>query len=628
MARLDSRYTFENFVVGPANRLASAAARRAAERPGVSYNPLFIHAPEGLGKTHLLGAIAKHAQTVHPEKAVEYQTAQDFLRGDGLTPGPGDEAEVRLRYRAIDILLLDDIHLFVSKADVQPFLFLTLDAFTAERKQVVFACDRPPAAIEGLDPHLRARFENGLLVEIGRPEYETRVAIVNKRLDMRFQLLEPGVADAIGRFPVQAVSQLEKAVDRILGFQDREDRMVSPEEAKVILEGSDSSEFELDEFLVDLSDTVAAKVEAQETPWRKDLRETAEEAEARGFKAAGLRRLVEEQTQPEDLAGILKAFHGSIQRLEEIGARIEAVGNPWPEAARGVLRDPDRLEEAEALLLSAEELARPFPEIIPGPTLTEFGGQLPQLVIRAADQLVSTDRPEYNPLFVWSPDGLAARALLQAAGRSKLLADENARVAWIAVPNFAGEFVHALSVGVAGAWRERWWLADLLLIDKAQELSTTERAQEELFHLFEALRRRKARVMIAADRPPAEIPALDERLRARLEAGLVVEVEVEGSDLSQELQVALRDTSPAQEFQELVDPEESDVVVEDREWIKSIFPGAGSSAGSATQGKGGAYSESGLGADASARGESWIPSPEQVLWVWPNLEDRLVEEPD
>jgi len=618
MAKLDPRFTFENFVVGPANRLASAAARRAAERPGVSYNPLFIYAPAGLGKTHVLGAIARHVAKVSPEKEVEYLTAEEFLREFVQASGVRGPDEVRERYRELDILLVDDVQFLTAQADVQDLLLLTLDTLTGDGKQVVLTSDRPPAGIDGLGAHLRTRFEGGLLVEIGPPEYETRVAIIKKCLEIRLQLVEPGVADAIGRSPIKTVTELEGALDRILGIQAREDRILSPEEVTALLErgvptDSDLKGSEMGHFLDELSDTVAAKVQAQEAPWRRALRELAEEVEAEEFDASRLRRLMEERTQPGDLDGMLRGFRGAIRRLKEIRTHLEAAGNPWPEAAHGVLRDPERLDEAEALLASAEERARPFPEVPPGPILEELGGELPRLVIRAADRLVSTERPEYNPLYVWSSDGVAARVLLQAAGRSKLQEGEGIRVALISVPSFSEEFIQALSLGVAGAWRERWWFADLLLVDGAQDLSATERAQEELFHLFEALQRRGARVMIAADRPPTEIPAVDDRLRARLEGGLVVEVEVTASDLSPEFQKALRMSAPSPEFPK---PERKDTSAEDRDWIRSFQPGV--SLGPEDSG----------GEEASASPEAWVPSPEKVIWEWPRLEDRIVEELD
>lgn len=634
MTKLDPHFTFENFVVGPANRLASAAARRAAERPGVSYNPLFIYASSGLGKTHILGSIAHHVARVSPGQRVEYRTAEEFLREFVQAADVEDQREVRERLRDLDILLMDDVQFLTTQSDAQALVLLTLDTLTGDGKQVVLASDRPPAEIDGLGAHLRTRFEGGLLVDIGRPEYETRVAIIKKWSEARQQILEPGVADAIGRFPCRTVTELQTALTRILKTQEVEDRTIAPEEATAILERGDPVEpgpagSELGRFLDEISDTVAAKVQAQEAPWRRLLRELAEEVEAEEFNADRLRRLVEAETEPGDLDGMLRGFRGAIRRLKEIGKNLVAAGNPWPEAAHGVLRDPERLEEAEALLTSAEERARPFPEIPPGPILEELGGELPRLVIRAAEQLVTTDRPEYNPLYVWSPDGLAARALLHAAGRSCLLNKEGVRVALTSVPEFAEDFIHSLSLGVAGAWRERWWSADLLLIDGAQNLSATERAQEEFFHLFEALQRRRARVMIAADRPPTEMAALDDRLRARLEGGLVVEIEVEASNLSPQFRESLNEPVPRAPAPE---PEKRDISDDDREWIRSFQPGApvghGASRGLQEGGEGGFLEAFEAGRGVPSMVEAWVPSPEQVVWDWPRVGERIVEELD
>ncbi|MCJ7628368.1 MAG: DnaA/Hda family protein [Longimicrobiales bacterium] len=634
MAKLDPHFTFETFVVGPANRLASAAARRAAERPGVSYNPLFIYASSGLGKTHVLGAIAHHVAKVAPDKRVEFQTPEEFLREFVKSSGTRSQEEVRTRYREVDVLLVDDVQFLTTQSDFQALLLLTLDTLAADGKQVVLASDRPPAEIGGLGAHLRTRFECGLLVDIGPPEYETRVAIIKKWVEARLQILDPGVDDAIGRFPFQTVTEIQTALNRVLKSQAVKDRTVTPEEATAILESPELRDpgppaSELGKFLEELSDTVAARVRAQEEPWRCLLREVAEEVEAEEFKADGLRRRIEGEAPPQDLDGLLREFRRTIQRLKEIRTALDAAGNPWPEAAFGVLRDPERLDEAEALLASALEQARPFPEILPGPLLNELRGEVPALVIRAADQLANTDRPEYNPLFVWSPDGLAVRALLHAAGRTRLRKQKEARVALTSVQEFSRDFIHSLSQGVSGAWRERWWSADLLLIDGAQDLSTTERAQEEFFQLFEALQRRRARIMIAADRPPAEIPALDDRLRARLEGGLIVEVQVDASELSPELRKSLRETEAPEVLPE---PEKRDILAEDREWIRSFQPGA-FGAGRGPSGPGSGDEGPSLvvwatGQEGSIAVEAWVPSPEQVVWDWPKLGDRIVEELD
>jgi hypothetical protein len=174
-------------------------------------------------------------------------------------------------------------------------------------------------------------------------------------------------------------------------------------------------------------------------------------------------------------------------------------------------------------------------------------------------------------------------------------------------------------MGVAGAWRERWWVADLLLIDGAETLSGTERAQEELFHLMEAVGRRRGRIMVAADRPPNQISALDDRLRGRLEGGLVVEVEVGQADLRSEIRETVQEPPPPPE------PEKKkDVAAEDLEWIKSFRP-----RGVEAEAEGGEAGEILAALAAGAEGpdgtEPWTPSPEEVVLEWPRPEDRIVE---
>lgn len=637
---LDPRFTFENFVVGPANRLASAAARRAADNPGTTYNPLFIYSASGLGKTHILGAIANHVAKNHPGKNVAYQTLEGFLADLTATLGGGEAA--RHRYDGLEVLLMDDVQFLTGQAQAQEMLLRTLDALTGARKQVVLASDRPPNEIDGLDSRLRSRFEGGLLVDIGSPEYETRIAILRRQAEARGQALTSGVAEIIGRIPFRNVRELGGALNRILAIQELEGRAVSPEEASALLKEGGSSRgngSDLGRFLGELTDSVAAQVELHEAPWRQRLRKVAEEVEREGFKGERMRRLLEKESPPGGVDGIIEDFLRIVKRLKEVKVQLDSVGNPWPEAAHGVLRDPERLDEAEALLASARERARPFPDLEAGPLLSDLPDSFPQLVIRAAEQLINSDRPEYNPLFVWSSDGDTARSLLSAAARTFRKGNRDSRAALISVADFAEEFIGALSAGVAGAWRERWWSADLLLIEDAQDLAKMERAQEEFFHLFEALQRRRARVMVAADRLPSGIGSIDDRLRSRFEGGLVLEVEGRGK---KEPAPAPRPDAEKERFRAWDEApsgnreskaghgrgRRKDVSALDREWIMGFTssegaraalggasdPGPGQTAGTAPE-------------DPSGRG-LWFPSPERVIWVWPRIGDRVVEEAD
>jgi len=644
MPDLDPRFTFEHFVVGPANRLASAAARRAAENPGSSYNPLFLYASSGLGKTHILGAIAHHAARHHPDIRVEYETLEGFLARLAQALESENAGGVRARYDALDVLLMDDVQFLTGQTEAQEMLLRTLDVLAGEGRQVVLTSDRPPSEIDGLDARLRSRFEGGLLVDIGAPEYETRVAIIRKKAEARGQPLHPEVADIIGRIAFRNVRELNGALNRVLAIQELEGRRVEPEEAALLFgrqkPAASPHATEGNRFLDELSSTVAAQVEARELPWRKLLRETAEEVEAEEFKADRLRRLMHKDSPPEDPRQVVRAFRETIRRLKEIRDRLEEVGNPWPEAAYGVLRDPERLEEAEALLASAQERARPFPKVPEGPSLESLSPDLPHLVVRAAEQLVKTDRPEYSPLYIWSLDGVAARVLLEATGRSRPPQGDEKLVAFVSVSEFAQDFIHALSAGVAGAWRERWWSTDLLLVNGVQDLSGTERAQDEFFHLFEALQRKGARIMVAADRPPSEIAGVDDRLRSRFEGGLVLEVGLRAEDLPEGLRpakTAMASSAPEgpskapPTSRTSKKPSPEDVSARDREWIMSFGPGAQTQAGvrGSADGTG---QESGARSRAAGRAGAaagtGLPSAEQVIWEWPRLRDRIVEDLD
>jgi hypothetical protein len=299
----------------------------------------------------------------------------------------------------------------------------------------------------------------------------------------------------------------------------------------------------------------------------------------------------------------VERYKADIHRLHEIDNELERLGNPWPEAAQGVLEDPDRLEEAEALLTSVRERQRPFPELGDGPQLHDLT-DFESIAVKAAAQLVGRDRPEYNPLYVWSRDEGIARQLLGAVGRTYRESHPDSRMAVSSVTDFASDFIRALGGGVAGAWRERWWTVDLLLVYGIEDLSQTERAQDEFFHLFEALRRRGARIMLVGDCAPSAIASIDDRLRSRFEGGLALE---------------LSSGSPGEIH--LVHPEEAKD--EDKRFVPSLEQATGSS-GEAR--KPGPSLAPVAVTEPPKKGGAWFPSPENVVLHWPKLADLMIEE--
>ncbi len=638
MTDLDPKLTFDSFVVGPANRLASAAARRAADSPGTSYNPLFVYSASGLGKSHILIAIAHHATRVAPDRKIEYMGLEGYLEELTGALERGARDAFRDRYEDLDVLLLDDVQFLAGQNEAQEMLLRTLDHLSSAGSQIVLASDRPPAEIDGLDARLLSRFSGGLIVDIGVPEYETRVAIIRRKADEAGHELAQGVAEALARHPVKNVRELGGALNKVFAMQDLEEREVSADDVRRLLGDGEppapavAARDEFGLFLEDLTGVVAKTVEAQEEPWRKTLREAVDAAEREGFSTQRLRSY-QGGAEPADWQKIVQGFRAAVQRLRDIDDELDRLGNPWPEAAVGLLKDPDRLDEAEALLASVRERQRPFPRLGDGPDLDAIEG-FSKMAAKAAQQLVAAEKPQYNPLYLWSDPAARARTLLGAAGRSfQASADAEARMAVVSVHEFAEEFIRALGDGVAGAWRERWWTVDLLLVHGVEALSETERAQDEFFHLFEALKRRGARVMLAADRSPSGIARIDERLRSRFEGGLVLEVDVgTGSGELELVEVeepaaaaGLWDEHPKASGVDRVVPPLDEIEVGERAGL-FIDPSDLPTADARPEED--APAPAAKVATAPRRVGSWFPSPENVTLHWPRVEELLQEDLD
>ncbi len=232
---LNPKYTFDNFVVGPCNRFAHAAAVGAAEQPGKAYNPFFLHGSVGLGKTHLLQSLCFTLLQRNPQTRILYLSCETFVNHFISALENGDLQKFRHKYRSVDVLVVDDIHLLANKERTQEEFFHTFNTIYQANKQIVLSSDSPPKDIPTLQERLVSRFRWGLVTEVETPCYETRMAILKRKSREKGREIPDDVARLLSERIDSNIRELEGAVTKLIGYSNVSGAPITPELAREVL---------------------------------------------------------------------------------------------------------------------------------------------------------------------------------------------------------------------------------------------------------------------------------------------------------------------------------------------------------------------------------------------------------
>ncbi len=652
--RLNPRYRFDAYVVGAANRLAVTAARAVAESPAAVYNPLFVYAGSGLGKTHLLMAMGHHALEINPQLSVEYLTLDEFIEAFHAAISSGQGEAYRRRYADVGLLLVDDVQFLTHRREMQAELLRLTNTMLSAGRQI-------------------QRFAGGLVIDISAPDYETRFAILRRQAEERKANFDPSVLDAVATLPIGSIRELIGALNRLIAYQAVSEGPITSMAARAVLAktmpqvvkagalagntggaspvppvsetgeagetglasagSSGGGRDEFSSFLTEISSAVARQVEA----WRGRVAEAVMRWEGEGYRTERLQRLLEGEA-PVDPDRALHDYEEDIESLKGLEAEAQELDPAL--AGRPIFHDPDRLEEARTEVQKARDGLSPPPGPSPIWQIDEFvESPSNRVAVRAARSVLEQPGQQYNPLVIIGGSGVGKTHLLNALG-NVLAEAPGAMVACLQAQDFVDDLIKAIEKDKVSWWRARFRRVTALLLDDVHLLGGKDRTQEELFWLYNQMAESGRQMVFTSAVPPGELQAIEERLRTRLEGGLVVELpapdkEVREAIVSKVLRektgeaepelagyLAARPVETVRALLGLVQRVLAAAEAEQEKVSTGIARQVleGSPAGPARRTTG--SRTSGL---LSPTGN--LRSREKMVWDWPDIADRLIEDP-
>jgi chromosomal replication initiation ATPase DnaA len=667
---LNPYFRFDTMVVGAANRLAVTAARAVAETPGTVYNPLFVYARPGLGKTHLLMAIGHGAAAIDPSLDVHYLTLDHFIESFHAAIGSGQGEAYRKGFLDVGLLLVDDVQFLTGQRETQAELLRIIDGMQTAGRQIVLTSDRPPAEIEALDERLIRRFAGGLVIDIAAPDYETKVAILRRKAEERRAGLALGVLEAVARLPIDNVRELVGALNRLVAHQaageqvgaeqvpgllgvqarKREAEVASvpgqgrAADAEAPASAGDKEDLssrsraerpadEFGDFLSEISATLSQQIES----WRGNVAAAILRWNGDGYRTGRLELLLEGELarDPEEA---LREFEADVRKLDALRAEVEAVAPSL--AGSPLFRDPGDVAAAEALLEQAKEGADPPPA--PSPlwrldSLVESTGN--RVAIQAAQAVIAQPAQKYNPLVLVGGSGVGKTHLLNGIGNA-LVANGLRTVACVSAEAFTGELIEAIDRDAVAQWRKRYRRVEAFLLDDVHLVAEKGRSQDELFLLFNQFLESGRQMVFTSAVALPQLAGVEPRLLTRLEGGLVAELPVPDREIRQrviERILGEKVERPDPEVAAYLAGRPADSVRAVHGLVQRVL-----SAAEAQQAKlSAAFARSVLEASPPrpvrraapprssglvAPGVGGARSREKMVWDWPDIGDRLIEE--
>jgi chromosomal replication initiation ATPase DnaA len=634
---LDPKLRFDNFIVGSGNRLAVAAARAVSDAPGGVYNPLFIYAGSGLGKTHLMEAIGNEVSVSIPQTVIRAVTLDDILSELHAAVARGEADRLRQRYQSVGLLMIDDVQFLTGHAETQSELLRILNTLQAAGNQIVLTSDRPPAEIKDVDERLITRMSGGLIVDINTPDFETRTAILHAKCEERKVQFKTGVIEELGRLEFRNIRELQGALNRLIAVQQLGGDPVRPTDVITILGSLAAGAIPARKSGAIPRPADEAPFETSSPGWKTQLRRAIDNWAAEGYQTGLLDRALDASTPP-NVAGVMQQFEDQVARLRELG-RMCAEADPAL-ASNEIFFDPDRIDEAEQLL----ERTRLATAVIPGPsgtfTRAEYEvGPSNDLAVKAADAVIASPGERYNPLFFFGASGVGKTHLMHAIGNGLLEKSGGiGRIAVVPAQDFVDELIAALQSRTVERWRASFRGVDALLIDDVQFVAGKERTQEELFHVFNALHAAGKQIVFTSDRAPRDLQGLEDRLRSRFEGGLLVEVKAPDKTLRERLFARFLRENGWDDDPALVKELAADPVANVREIIGTVnrivaaaeLSGRGhtkSIAMQAARTSAGGTPRKAPPKSAEAPKEILTLDAEKLIIEWPDAAARLIDEP-